>query len=403
MKKSTLAMAGILMVMSMLAGCRGGNAEKADSDLVKVQEESDTSEIIVDEIAENNEAADGTEETADELSAEELEKVLKEVKEAARAALLEEEKRMIDTAVPLNEGTHVAVVSKSTDGEFWGLVKQGMEDAVKAVNEAYGFEKSAQITMNFEGAEDELDVETQVNTIDAVIAENPDVLCISAGDMDSCVAQLEAARENGIPVVVFDSNVSEADMIAAYRATDNLEVGRMAAQKLAEYLGETGALAIFSAPEMTESGKKRVEGFRQELENYPDMEIMEIIYQDQTEDMKSAMQSTIAEYPELKGIFCTNATAAEIYHELNGTMVNQNLVMVGVDATTLQQEALREGRQMGIISQNPHMMGFETIWTALLASVDPETEVELIKNKLLQPVWIDLESINDAGYGEYLY
>lgn len=49
--------------------------------------------------------------------------------------------------------------------------------------------------MTFEGPDNEEDVETQINTIDAVIAENPDVLCISASDMDSCEAQLEAAKE----------------------------------------------------------------------------------------------------------------------------------------------------------------------------------------------------------------
>ena len=89
------------------------------------------------------------------------------------------------------------------------MVKKGMEDAVKEINKAYGYKKDDQITMTFEGPDNEEDVETQINTIDAVIAENPDVLCISASDMDSCEAQLEAAKENGIPVIAFDSNVAE--------------------------------------------------------------------------------------------------------------------------------------------------------------------------------------------------
>ena len=58
----------------------------------------------------------------------------------------------------------------------------------------------------------------------------------------------------------------------------------MAAEKLAAALGETGAVAVFSAPEMTESGKQRMEGFQKELENHPGVEIVEIIYLDQVED-----------------------------------------------------------------------------------------------------------------------
>ena len=92
----------------------------------------------------------------------------------------------IDTSVEIQPGARVAVVSKSTSGEFWSLVKKGMEQAVSDVNEAYGFGKDEQVSMTFEGSSDEKDVETQVNTLDAVIAENPDVVCVSASDMDSC-------------------------------------------------------------------------------------------------------------------------------------------------------------------------------------------------------------------------
>ena len=72
----------------------------------------------------------------------------------------------IDTSVELQAGSRVAVVSKSTSGEFWGLVKKGMEQAIADVNEAYGFKKEDQVTMTFEGASDEKDVESRVNTID---------------------------------------------------------------------------------------------------------------------------------------------------------------------------------------------------------------------------------------------
>ena len=59
----------------------------------------------------------------------------------------------IDTSVELQAGSRVAVVSKSTSGEFWGLVMKGM---------------------------------------------------------DSLQAQLEAAKENGIPVVELDSGVTDS-------------------------------------------------------------------------------------------------------------------------------------------------------------------------------------------------
>ena len=55
----------------------------------------------------------------------------------------------IDASVEIQPGARIAVVSKSTSGSYWILVRQGMEQAVADVNEAYGFGKDEQITMTF--------------------------------------------------------------------------------------------------------------------------------------------------------------------------------------------------------------------------------------------------------------
>ena len=132
----------------------------------------------------------------------------------------------IDTSVELQAGSRVAVVSKSTSGEFWGLVKKGMEQAIADVNEAYGFKKEDQVTMTFEGASDEKDVESQVNTIDAVIAENPDVLCVSASDMDYSKGAAGSCQEWN-PGQAFDSGVTDSKMVVHFVAWIMPGVGEM--------------------------------------------------------------------------------------------------------------------------------------------------------------------------------
>ena len=117
--------------------------------------------------------------------------IVADVQETPEATEVEEEKSPlipeIDDTLSIEEGARIAVVSKSKKGEFWNKVKEGMEAAVKDVNEAYGFKKDKQITMTFEGPDDEEDVESQINTLDAVIAENPSVVCLSAGPASSGV------------------------------------------------------------------------------------------------------------------------------------------------------------------------------------------------------------------------
>lgn len=322
--------------------------------------------------------------------------------EASEENLEEERVSRIDTSIPVQPGSRIAAVSKNVNGEFWDLIQQGMEDAVKDINTAYKFESDDKLTMTFEGPDDELNVEEQVNTLDAVIAENPTVLCLSASDMDSLQAQLESAAENGIPVIVFDSNVSENQLVTAFRATDNEYVGELAGEKMAEALGEKGKVLVFSAQEKTESAQKRVYGFQKALSDYPDMEIAEVIYMDQVEDMKTAMQEALKTHPDAAGVFCTNADVADLYLEIEET--ENQPIMIGVDATSKQQEAVGDGREYGIVSQDPYEIGYQTILAAAQVT-DPEGNggEDLEKTVLLEPAWIDSSNIGDPQYSNYIY
>lgn len=367
MKKTAVAAAAILTAMSMLAGCSREEVEKAIQPLVAdVQETTEAEEM--------------------EESAEEEIPAIPE----------------IDTSIPITAGARIAVVSKSTKGQFWDIVRKGMEEAVEAVNTAYGYEKDEQITMTFEGPDNEQNVGDQINIIDAVIAENPDVLCISAGDMDSCLAQLEAAKENGIPVVVFDSNVTETKLIRAFRATNNTLVGELAAVQLGSAIGKMGRVAVFSAQEKTQSAKNRTEGFLEKISNYTDIEVVEVVYEDQVENMTEAMQSVLDKYPELDGVFCTNANVAEEYLDMEKDDENKRIAMVGVDATTRQQEAIRNGEEIGVVSQQPYAIGYQTMWTAIQATA-PRKKVKIQKRVLLDPAWIDTKNIDNPEYSDYIY
>ena len=367
MKRAAVAAISLMTGLTMLTGCSKAEVEETIQPLV----------------------ADAIEESDSEAEA---------VDEQDESPLIPE----IDTDVKIKAGSRIAVVSKSVKGEYWKMVKKGMEDAVKAINDAYGFKKDDQITMTFEGPDNEEDVESQINTIDAVIAENPDVLCISASDMDSCQAQLEAAKENEIPVVAFDSNVSEKKLVKAYRGTDNVQVGKMAAYQLGSALGKMGKVAVFSAQQKTKSVQDRVDGFMNNIQKYGDIEVVEVIYSDQVDDMETAMKEVLDKYPALDGVFCTNADVTELYLGLEKSDAGDAPALVGVDATTKQQEAIRNGEEIGCVSQQSYAMGYQTIWTAAEITA-PKKSVTIEKNLLLNPAWIDSESVDDPDSSAYLY
>ena len=348
MKKPIVAVIGMTVALTMLSGCSKDEVEETIQPLV----------------------ADAIEEEDSEAEA---------VEDGDESPLIPE----IDTSVKIQAGSRIAVVSKS-------------------INDAYGYKKDDAITMTFEGPDNEEDVESEINIIDAVIAENPEVLCISAGDMDSCQAQLEAAHENGIPVIVFDSNVSEKKLVRAYRGTDNVQVGKMAAYRLGSAIGKMGKIAIFSAQEKTKSVQDRVQGFMDNIQKYGDIEVVETIYSDQVDDMEAAMQEVLEKYPTLDGVFCTNADITELYLEMDKSTESDSIALVGVDATSKQQEAIRKGTEIGCVSQQPYAMGYQTIWAAAETTA-PRKSVKIEKNVLINPAWIDASTLDDPESSAYLY
>lgn len=309
----------------------------------------------------------------------------------------------IDMSVSVQPGMRVAVVSKSKKGQFWSMVRQGMEAGIEAINASYQLKKGDKISMTFEAPDYELKVEDQINILDAVLAENPDVLCLSAIDMESCQAQIEMAQENGIPVVVFDSNVSDSEMVTAFLATDNIEIGREVAEEIASCMDENGEILIFSAQEKTESIQNRITGFHEVIQNYPDIVVDGIYYEDQVENMEDAMKEALEEFPNARGIVCTNADIADTYLNLP-IELRENHLLVGVDATTKQQEAIKNGEEVSCISQDPLTLGYESIITAVYAAMIEEyPEIEIEKETLLTSQKINANNLYNPRYRNFLY
>lgn len=69
------------------------------------------------------------------------------------------------------------------------LLRKEHPGPIEDLNEQLGYTGDHEIRMTFEGPGDNSDVDSQINTIDAVLAENPTALCLAAIDMKSCQPQ----------------------------------------------------------------------------------------------------------------------------------------------------------------------------------------------------------------------
>ncbi len=301
----------------------------------------------------------------------------------------------------LPAGTHIAVVSKSTKDPFFKAVEKGMEQAIADLNEEAGLTGDDRIVMTYEAPSDHADTESQINMVDAVLAENPQAFCLSAIDMASCEAQLETAEENGIPVTIFDSGILSESGNYRICQTDNYAAGEEAARHIGELLEEKEEILIVASRPGSESVVQRLSGFEQTISNSSkEVTVYETLYKDDEEDARSLserIEEVLNEHPGISGIF---ATDEEVSSDVLSVLTEaSDIIFVGFDANSEQIQAIRDGIEAGTVCQNPYGMGYATIIMAARSILLQEND-EVVDAGFQ---WIDSSNVDLEENQKYLY
>lgn len=307
----------------------------------------------------------------------------------------------LDQDLVIEKGMHIAVVARSAEGNYWKQMKKNMKETVEYINGFYGLEGEDAIRVTFEGPDSEENVNDQINTIDAVLAENPSALCLAAIDMNSCQAQLETARENGIPVVLFDSKVKcGTDM--AFCGTDNHAAGAKAAQELCAAFGDSGKAAVLAHAEYSQTSEDRRKGFVKEIKkNHPGVETVCEYTEGREEDMDSLVLDLL-DNQQVKGIFCTSQGVAKEVLSVLEKYPEKQVALVGFDAGEQQIRAISEGRQLGAIVQNVPAIAGQTVWLAVRAALSKQPE-DLKQCEKMDYIWVDGQNLEEVRQNGMLY
>jgi ribose transport system substrate-binding protein len=252
---------------------------------------------------------------------------------------------------------YIAVISKGFQHQFWQAVKIGVEKAAAEFD----------VNATFEGPDGEGAVDRQLDMISTALSKKPAALAIAAIDSQATVPLLQQAKDAGIPIIAFDSGVA-SDIPITNASTDNLASAALAADKMAELIGDEGKVAIVSFDQTSQTGIERRDGFVDQIKKaHPKIEIVAIEYGG-GDHLKSAeiTKALLQAHPDLKGIFGTNEGAA-IGVAIGKKEVNSNVVVIGYDSGKAQTDAVRDGTIAGAITQNPVGIGYESVKAAVMA------------------------------------
>jgi ribose transport system substrate-binding protein len=252
----------------------------------------------------------------------------------------------------------IAVIPKGTTHDFWLSVHHGAEQAA---------EELGNVEILWDGPPSERDKDAQIKLVESFLLKQVDGVCLAPIDRDALVPVVRRCGQKEIPVVIFDSGLSDPDSYISYVATDNYKGGTMAGERLVELLAGKGNVIMLPYQEGSESTEQRERGFLDVIARHPDVNVLsddQRVGSDAEEALRISSSLLVQYGDQVDGIFtvCEPLNKGMLKALEDKDMAGQ-VKFVGFDSDPRFVEALKGEKMHGIILQDPVNMGYTAVKT----------------------------------------
>ncbi|WFA05739.1 substrate-binding domain-containing protein [Bacillus sp. HSf4] len=232
--------------------------------------------------------------------------------------------------------------------EYWKSGLKGFEDAAQLFN----------VSVEYRGAA-RYDVHEQTTVLEQVIAKKPAGIAVSAIDPEALNPVINKACEQGIPIVLFDSD-APFSKAPTYIGTNNREAGAAAAEQMAGLLNEKGETAVITQPRQYNQ-QERTKGFNKTIEQrYPHMKVSAVLdgKGDELTSKKEA-EKILQKNPNIKGIFTTEANGASgVAQAVKAAGLEGKVQVIGFDKDKKTLDGIKDGTIAATLGQDTWQMGY---------------------------------------------
>lgn len=273
----------------------------------------------------------------------------------------------------------VALIVKSTESAFWKSVFAGANAA--------GTEYNVKLTV--QGPDTEEDYETQNEMIRRAVAEGVSAIVFSAVDFNANAAAIDEAAQNGVKIVVIDSDVNSG-AVSCRIGTDNYAAGRMAGRAALSGTEDKLYIGIVNYDINSANGQQREQGFREVVKEDPRVAFIKTInVLSTTEDARAGAAALLREHPEINVVATFNEwTSLGVGWAIRDLSLQEKTNVVAFDSNVVSVGMMETGEVDALIVQNPYAMGYLGVEAAydLIAGKKPaytqlDTETTLVSRE----------------------
>jgi len=151
------------------------------------------------------------------------------------------------------------------------------------------------------------DIVEQNAILENAAKSRPSGIAIDPVDVVDHMAAIKRVRDQGIPVVLFDSPSPDGSITSV--GNNFAQQGVIAAERLAKLIGYTGKVAVMQGYPTAPNHKERYDAQMQVLKRYQNITVVDGgIDNDDIETARQQASSVIESHPDLSGYLCCDAS-----------------------------------------------------------------------------------------------
>ncbi|MBD8494626.1 substrate-binding domain-containing protein [Pseudomonas syringae] len=239
------------------------------------------------------------------------------------------------------------------------------------------------------------DVGRQLSQVESFINQKVDAIIVNPADTAATQRITAKVREAGIPLVYVNSR-PEVDTLPAgvvFVGTDERAIGRMQMQYLAEKMSGKGHLAIILGRLAHSDTRKRTDGVKDVLQQFPDIKVVEQQSGDWQRDQgMNIMNSWVVSGEQIDAVASNNdemGIGAAMALKAAG---QSNVLVGGIDGTPDGLMAIKNKMLTVSVFRDPVAMGAKAV----------DTAVALINKQPIQgDVWLPTQLVTAENYQQF--
>ena len=274
-----------------------------------------------------------------------------------------------EPAAPADSDIEIAVVLKTLASEYWGYVKDGCDQAAA--------ELGIKVTVVGPGAESE--IEQQVAMIEQQIGAGVDAIICAPNDAGAAANALQAALDQGIPVLSVDTNVGIAGQ-TSFVGTRNDEAAYQGGLWAVDKLGSDINAVIIYGQEGDNTSNLRRSGYEKACEEKGVKVLSALSGQNTTDGATKTMEDMISSFgDQIDVVFCHNDDTAIGAMNACKNAGLTDVTIVGFDGNASALDLIKAGDDYvkATVAQQPTSMGYEAVMAAY-KTLQGETVDEVI-------------------------